>query len=228
MKDSLITTVSHELRTPLAAIKGYATTLLADDVDWDLEAQLEFLTVISQETDRLSDLVSDLLDLSRLEGGSLRVSRTDCHLPDIIHRAVNRARPSPANNLTLDLDPDLPALYVDQRRIEAVFQNLLENAAKYAGDDTPIRISARRENGQIVMKVEDEGPGIPVEFADRVFEPFFRLDDGLKRKGSGAGLGLSICRGFVLAHGGEMWLEPRERGTCVAFSLPQEAMLESA
>jgi PAS domain S-box-containing protein len=228
MKDSLIATVSHELRTPLAVIKGYATTLLADDVDWDLEAQLEFLTVISQETDRLSDLVSDLLDLSRLQGGSLRVSTTECNLLDIIQRAVDRARPSPANNLVIDLDPNLPSLCVDQRRIEAVFQNLLENAAKYAGVNSPVRISARHQNGQIIMKVEDEGPGIPSEFADRVFEPFFRLDDGLKRTGSGAGLGLSICRGFVLAHGGEMWLEPRERGTCVAFSLPQERIPEGA
>jgi signal transduction histidine kinase len=224
MKNSLIATVSHELRTPLAAIKGYATTLLADDVQWDLETQNEFLTVISQETDRLSDFVSNLLDLSRLESGSLSIDRADCVLPEIIDKAVRRARPSPNKNVAIDIDPDFPQLYVDPQRIESVFQNLLENAAKYAGGNASVRISARVEDGGVVMRIEDEGPGIPAAYANRVFEPFFRLDDRLNRTASGAGLGLSICRGFVHAHGGEIWLEQRVRGTCVAFSLPKEAI----
>ncbi|MGD8815138.1 MAG: ATP-binding protein, partial [Anaerolineales bacterium] len=220
MKTSLIATVSHELRTPLAAIKGYASTLLADDVEWDSETERDFLSVISHESDRLSDLVTDLLDLSKIEAGSLIVERIACPLSELIAQAIRSARPALDNPLKLDVDPNLPEIQVDARRIEVVLRNLLENAAKYAGPESPILLSAHRDDGQIVLRIEDEGPGIPEELAHSVFEPFVRLDDGLSRSAPGAGLGLSICRGFVHAHGGEIWLEPRERGTCISFSLP--------
>jgi signal transduction histidine kinase len=220
MKDSLIATVSHELRTPLAAIKGYATTLLADDVQWDESAQREFIRVISDETDRLSLLVNDLLDLSRIEGGDLNVERTECSVESLVERAAQRARPSPSERLKVALPSNLPLIRVDPRRIESVIRNLLENAVKYAGSDSPIELTAEQVDGQVIVRVEDQGPGIPPEFGDRVFDPFFRLENGLTRRASGAGLGLSICRGFVRVHGGEIWLESRPRGTCVAFSLP--------
>jgi signal transduction histidine kinase len=222
MKDSLIATVSHELRTPLAAIKGYATTLLADDVQWDESAQREFMRVISDETDRLSLLVNDLLDLSRIEGGDLSVERTECAVETLVERAAKRARPSPSDRLTVALPSDLPLIRVDPRRIESVIRNLLENAVKYAASDSAIELTAEQIDGQVIVRVEDQGPGIPAEFGDRVFDPFFRLESGLTRRVSGAGLGLSICRGFVRVHGGEIWIESRPRGTCVAFSLPVE------
>jgi signal transduction histidine kinase len=220
MKDSLIATVSHELRTPLAAIKGYATTLLAEDVEWDAGAQREFIRVISDETDRLSLLVNDLLDLSRIEGGDLKVERTECDVETLVERAARRARPSPAGRLSVDVPANLPIIRVDPRRIESVIRNLLENAVKYGGAESVIGLKAEQVDGHVIMRVEDGGPGIPPEFSDRVFDPFFRLEDGLTRQASGAGLGLSICRGFVHVHGGEIWIEPRPRGTCVAFSLP--------
>jgi signal transduction histidine kinase len=222
MKDSLIATVSHELRTPLAAIKGYATTLLADDVHWDESAQREFIRVISDETDRLSLLVNDLLDLSRIEGGDLSVERSECSIEALVKRAAQRARPSPSDRLRVTIPSDLPLIRVDSRRIESVIRNLLENAVKYAGADSAIELKAEQADGQVIVRVEDQGPGIPPEFGERVFDPFFRLANGLTRPTSGAGLGLSICRGFVRVHGGEIWLESRPRGTCVAFSLPIE------
>jgi PAS domain S-box-containing protein len=220
MKDSLIATVSHELRTPLAAIKGYATTLLAKDVHWDEAAQDEFLHIISQETDRLSNLVDDLLDLSRIESGSLNVQRSACLLPNLVQRALQSAHPKPASPPVLDFESDLPSLNIDARKIEGVLRNLIENAAKYALTSAPLQISGRLIDSTVEVRVIDDGPGIPAEFADNIFTPFFRGVDGLKRDQSGAGLGLSICRGFVRAHGGEIWLEPRQRGTCITFSLP--------
>jgi len=220
MKTSLITTASHELRTPLAAIKGFATTLLAEDVEWDREAQREFLTVISQETDRLSALATDLLDLSKIEGGNLIVQCSDCILSDLIANSIAQVRTMLGQRLVLDLEPDIPLICLDPRRIEAVIRNLIENALKYGDPDTPIRMGAWRENSTVIVKVENEGPNIPPEYADRIFEPFFRLDEGFNRKASGAGLGLSICRGFVRAHGGEIWHESTEKGTSIAFSLP--------
>lgn len=220
MKTSLITTASHELRTPLAAIKGFATTLLAEDVEWDREAQREFLTVISQETDRLSALATDLLDLSKIEGGSLIVQCSDCVLSNLITNSFAQVRPPLSHRLILDIEPEIPLICVDPRRIEVVIRNLIENAVKYGDPDTPIGIAAWQEDSQVIVRVENEGPNIPPEYADRIFEPFFRLDEGFTRKASGAGLGLSICRGFIHAHGGEIWHESNEKGTCIAFSLP--------
>lgn len=220
MKSSLISTVSHELRTPLAAIKGYATTLLAEDVHWDSKTQREFLTIISNETDRLSDLVNDLLDMSRIEAGNLSVSRVECDLKELIDRAAERSHPSPGNRLKVKLPEGLPTFSADPKRIEAVLRNLIENATKYAGESSPILVSANRNGNNIIVRVEDEGPGIAPEESERIFESFYRVENGLNRSAPGAGIGLAICQGFVRAHGGEIWIEPRAEGASVAFSLP--------
>jgi signal transduction histidine kinase len=220
MKSSLISTVSHELRTPLAAIKGYATTLLAEDVQWDALTQKEFLEIISTETDRLSNLVNDLLDMSRIEAGSLKVNQVECNLEELIRRAIQTSHPAPGDRMQINLLEGLPPIFADQNRIVSVLRNLIENAAKYSGETTPIRVSAIRQSDTIVVRVEDEGPGIPAEDSERIFESFYRVENGLSRSAPGAGLGLSISRGFVHAHGGKIWMEPRSQGTCIAFSLP--------
>ena len=119
--------------------------------------------------------------------------------------------------------PNLPPVYIDPQRIEAVLRNLIENAAKYCPDDTPIRLSARVDDGQLLVSIVDEGPGIPPGLSSHIFDSFYRIDNGLTRKTAGAGLGLAIARGFVQAHGGHIWLEPRQKGTCVTFSLPVAA-----
>lgn len=220
MKSSLISTVSHELRTPLAAIKGYATTLLADDVEWDRPTQHEFLEIISTETDRLSKLVNDLLDMSRIESGNINVSRSECSLLELINRAALRAHPDPNSRLVIDIPDEIPPLFVDPQRIEAVLRNLIENSAKYSGVDSPITVSATAEENNIIIRVADEGSGIPPEFSQSIFQSFYRLEQGLTRHTPGAGLGLAICKGFVNAHGGEIWYETQPKGACIAFSLP--------
>jgi len=223
MKSSLIATVSHELRTPLAAIKGYVTTLLAEDVEWDKTSQREFLEIVSSETDRLSKLVSDLLDVSRIESGNLDVQREECRLEDLVYRAAQRAHPQPGERLQVHIPPNIPTLFVDPQRIEAVLRNLVENAAKYAGETSPIYIDAEIVGENLIVRVRDEGPGVPPQYRERIFESFYRLENGLRRLTPGAGLGLAICRGFVSAHGGEIWLEPQEKGACFAFSLPLQS-----
>ncbi len=220
MKSSLISTVSHELRTPLAAIKGYATTLLADDVEWDPESQREFLSIISEETDRLSALVNSLLDLSRMESGNLNLSRVECAIDTVIERASQRAHLAEGNTLAIALAPNLPPLYADPPRLETVIRNLIENAVKYAGEDAKIEVSVSEENQKIVFRVKDNGPGIPKSERTRIFESFYRVDTSLTRLASGAGLGLAICKGLIQAHGGEIWAEDVEEGTSIAFSLP--------
>lgn len=224
MKSSLISTVSHELRTPLAAIKGYASTLLAEDVQWDGQSQHEFLGVISDEADRLSELVNDLLDMSRIEAGNLEVRRQACHLPELVQQAAQRAHPQPGKFLHVMLPSDLPTLNVDPQRITVVLRNLIENAVKYSNGNGPIRVRATRDDEAIVVRVEDQGPGISSEHSEHIFDSFYRVEDGLTRAQAGAGLGLAIAQGFVRAHGGDIWIEPRQTGTTVAFSLPLEEM----
>jgi PAS domain S-box-containing protein len=220
MRSRLISTVSHELRTPLAAIKGYASTLLADDVQWDADSQQEFLRIISDETDHLSELVTDLLDMSRIEAGNLTVERVACELPELIWQAAQHAYPDPCDYLQVDTPSDLPPVLVDPQRIVSVLRNLIENALKYGGYGKPVHIRAFEDGDWLIVHVVDEGPGIDPEEANLIFDSFYRADNSLTREATGAGLGLAISRGFVRAHGGEVWIEPMERGLCVAFSLP--------
>jgi PAS domain S-box-containing protein len=223
MKSSLISTVSHELRTPLAAIKGYATTLLADDVEWDRDSQRDFLNIISVETDHLNSLVSDLLDMSRIEAGSLNVRKSECDLAELISQAALQAGLLP-RQLDVALPADLPPLHADPRRIEVVLRNLLENAVKHGQNgrpgSSPIAVRAEQAAGRLLVRVVDQGPGIPEDQREQVFERFYQATSGLSRSQAGAGLGLAICRGFVRAHGGDIWIEPTQTGASVAFWLP--------
>ena len=220
LKSNLISTVSHELRTPLAAIKGYASTLLADDVEWDRSSQREFLTVISDETDRLTLLVNNLLDLSRIEAGSLQLSLEECHLEETIQRAAKQAQLQPGNRFEVNIETSLPPVFADPPRMETILKNLIENAVKYAGPESAIQVQVARQDGNLIFRVSDDGPGIPPEESERIFESFYRVDNSLARIASGAGLGLAICQGLVHAHGGRIWVEPQEVGACIAFHIP--------
>lgn len=216
MKSNLISTVSHELRTPLAAIKGYASTLLAEDVEWDIKSQKEFLAIISDETDRLTNLVNNLLDLSRMEAGSLKLSLEKCNIADTIRRAAKQAR-LPAYAVQI---ADADSIRADAMRLETILRNLFENALKYGGERVNVRVETRREGDSVVFRVLDDGPGIPPEKSEKIFERFYRLDEGLARATSGAGLGLAICQGLALAHNGRIWVEQQDAGACIAFSIP--------
>ncbi len=220
LKSNLISTVSHELRTPLAAIKGYASTLLAEDVEWDSKSQREFLTIISNETDRLTSLVNNLLDLSRIEAGSLKLSLEKCNIEETILRGARQARLESGNRFEVKVEAGLPSLYADVPRLETILRNLIENSLKYAGEQAFIQVKVNRQSDTIVFRVMDDGTGIPPEKSERIFERFYRLDDSLARVTSGAGLGLAICQGLVRAHKGEIWVEPINAGACIAFSIP--------
>ena len=220
MKSSLVSTVSHELRTPLAAIKGYVSTMLADDVEWDRTSQHEFLTIISDESDRLTNLVNNLLDLSRIEAGSLKLSREICNIQEIIERAAKQARLTPKNQFEVQVQARLPKLYADPPRLESILRNLIENALKYGGESVKIRVEVCRQDQEFLFRVIDNGSGIPESEREHIFESFYRVDDSLTRLTSGAGLGLAICQGLVKAHGGKIWAEPREVGACIAFTIP--------
>jgi PAS domain S-box-containing protein len=220
MRASLVSTVSHELRTPLAAIKGYASTMLAEDVEWDRASQHEFLTIISDESDRLTSLVNNLLDLSRIEAGSLKLSHEKCDIQETVNSAAKQAHLTAVNSFELQTETGLPKLYADPPRLETILRNLIENAVKYGGESAKIRVEVCRQGNDFLFRVIDDGPGIPEKERQYIFESFYRVDDSLARLTSGAGLGLAICQGLVRAHGGKIWAESREVGACIAFTIP--------
>lgn len=215
-KTTLLGAVGHELRTPLATIKGYASTLLQNDVAWPPDDQTHFLRTISGEADRLAQLVNNILDLSRSDAGLLPLHRVSCRLDDLIGGAVARL-PMPVQDLSLDIPPWLPSVLVDRARVEVVVQNLLTNALSYGNGR--VQISAGQRENMIVVCVRDNGPGIRPDELPRIFDRFYRASAGTNRSG-GTGLGLAICRAFIHAHRGEIWAESGDTGTTISFSLP--------
>ena len=227
--------LSHELRTPLTAITGYATSLLQQDVTWDADSQQRFLSRIAAESARLGRLVNDLLDFSTIESGILRLNSDWCDIPLVLDAAVAVLPPEAASQVTVAEAPGLPAIWADHDRLEQVFVNLRRQRARPqpARDEGGGHRGGRTGPAAVTVRVADDGDGLPPELARAVTEAAGRRDprwhDVLaagvirpRRRGSGAGLGLSIASGIVAAHGGRLELEPAERGTCFLVTLPVE------
>jgi signal transduction histidine kinase len=222
LKSEFVSMVSHELRTPLGLIKGYVGTLLRPDMAVDEPTRREFLQVIDEETDRLTELVANLLDMSRIEAGTLRVEPRPTELAPLLMECTTRLHArEPDRALRLDVPADLPPVLADDRRIIQVVDNLLTNAASYTPPDAPIALEARAVDGRVEVAVADGGPGIPPDKRELVFEKFVRLPGERGPRVGGTGLGLAICRGIVQAHGGRIWVESDGgSGSTFAFSLP--------
>lgn len=218
VKKNLLAIVSHELRTPLTAIKGYATSLLATDVELDDALQEYFLRRIVEESDHMAELVTSLLAMSQLEAGTLKLAPSLCRLDMLLEQVVDarervRVRVQPSENI--------PLLYIDRQRVEVVLRNLLENARHHAGANAEIEIAARYEpdpaNHGLYLSIADNGPGLPPQLTERIFDRFYQIDGGRERNSSGVGLGLAICRGFIEAHGGRIWAQNRSDGVTGAI-----------
>ncbi len=217
-KTTLLAAVGHELRTPLAAIKGHASTLLQEDVNWSLADQRHFLQTISSEADRLALLVSNLLDLARQEAGLLLLKRAPVRVQDLIARVVERSS-HPGVVLSQVIPVDLPSATVDSARVEVVLHNLITNALIYGASE--VCITAERRDESIIIAVADNGPGIAPDEVPHVFERFYRARHGHQKHSGGTGLGLTICKAFIEAHGGDIWVESDvQQGTTISFSLP--------
>ena len=214
--------LSHDLRTPLSSIAGAATSLRALGDKMSPSERLELLSSIEEETARLSRFVANLLDMSRIEAGGLKVNRDLVSVADIVQGAVERSRKAfPNQPVRVSLAPNLPFVRGDDKLLEQVLFNLLDNAHKYAGD-AGANIHARQAGAEIVLTVTDEGPGVKPAELERIFEKFYRggRSDGRK---AGTGLGLSICRRLVEAMGGTIVAQSpavRRRGTRIVVRLP--------
>lgn len=221
VKSSLLAAVSHELRTPLAGIMGSATSLLSDEANLDPTARRELLETIAQGSERLSRLVNNLLNLSRVEAGALHLERGLYSPAELINAVATAITPRlAAHKLVLDLPADLPLVPMDYLLIQQVLINLLDNAAAYTPSGTAITIAATLESEDLLISVEDEGMGLPQEDLELIFDRFYRGSTSL-RNASGVGIGLTLARGFVEAHSGRIWAVNRRKGGLrVTFSLP--------
>jgi two-component system sensor histidine kinase KdpD len=219
MRSALLSSVSHDLRTPLASITGTASSLLEGEATFDASTRRMLLETLCEEAERLSRLVRNLLDMTRLQSGALRVSREWHPLEEVIGAALGRMeRPLRGRPVVTRVPEDLPLVPIDDVLIEQVFINLLENAVKYTPAGSEIELTARVADGEMIAGVADRGTGIPPEDEARLFEKFFR---GRSTASHGAGLGLAICRGIVEAHGGRIWTENRPGGGAIfQFTLP--------
>jgi two-component system sensor histidine kinase KdpD len=216
--------VSHELRTPLATIKGFASSLLQPDVEFDEERRREFLQTIDREADGLNRLIEELLLMSRVEAGALEVKVEWVGVAKILDSIKERLdNLATRHRLRIKVPSNLPQAAVDGEHIGEVLTNLVENAVKYSDEGTQITIDAHHDGTQVIISVTDEGLGIPSEFHEKVFKRFCVVDDAVTRHRRGTGLGLSICRGIVEAHGGRIWVESEPgKGSMFSFSLPAE------
>jgi two-component system, OmpR family, sensor histidine kinase KdpD len=218
LRASLLTSVSHDLRTPLTAITGAVTTLLDRGERLDRRTQTELLEAVRDEADRLNRLVQNLLEITRLESGALRVQRQWHPLEEVVGAALGRlGRALGGRKVTVTIPPDMPLVAIDDVLIEQALFNLLDNAAKYTPPASPVRILVTAGGSHVTVEIADHGPGLPRGQEDRVFEKFHRATSG----GRGAGLGLAICRGIVEAHGGRIWAQNLpEGGVAFLFTLP--------
>ncbi len=207
MKTVLLSSVSHELRTPLATIKAAVSSLRSGAVSWDAAARHELLAAVEEETDHLNQLVGNLLEMSRIEAGALKPQRQWNMLADIVNQALRRLQRASANHhFEIDVSEDLPLVPVDDAQISQVLINLIGNSLKYAPPDTCIAIGAQVKSEQwLLVRVANQGPQVPAEDIARIFDKFHRVTAA--DRVTGAGLGLSICKGIIEAHGGRIWAE---------------------
>lgn len=205
LQSDFIAMVSHELKTPLGFIKGYSTTLLRPEANWQREDQEEFLNIIDEEADHLVELVDNLLDSSRLQGGNLELDVRPVDLASVIEESVERLRVRyPMLDVHWQPPQDNSIVEADAKRLGQVLENLASNAAKYAGSGR-LSLELKMTMDQAMLSVRDEGPGIPEADSEQIFERFYRVPS-TKELARGSGLGLYICRQIVLAHGGSIYL----------------------
>jgi PAS domain S-box-containing protein len=222
IKSTFISVISHELKTPVALIKGYVGTLRREDANWDREIVKDSLAVIEEEADRLTSMIENLLDASRLQAGGLTINLSDVALNVLAERIAERFRTqSPIHSIVVEFPENFPIVNGDDARLEQVLSNLVSNAIKYSPQGGEIRISGQVRPAQVIVCVSDQGPGVAPEDIPHIFDRFYRSSN-VKRTTKGAGLGLYLARAVVEAHAGRIWVDPRPgNGGRICFSIPR-------
>lgn len=226
MKTAFVSTVSHELRTPLTSIKGFISTLLQDEdgTFYDFDMKREFYTIIDTECDRLTRLISDLLNVSRIEAGrALDLNPKPVTLTTLIEKVVSVQKSyTNKHELVIDIQSELPTIVADEDKVDQILTNLTNNAIKYSPEGGKVTISATRYGERVRMCVSDQGMGIPKEHLPKVFDRFHRVDNRDTRRVGGTGIGLYLVKHLVEAHGGKIWVDSEVgKGSKFIFELPK-------
>ena len=221
LQDDFVSTISHELRTPLGFIKGYSTSLLREDTHWDEKTQHEFLSIIDEETDRLTQLIENMLESARLHSRTVKFKFQPLRLDALVRDVTTHVRahnPGLLVNLNFDV---VPPILGDTVQLSQVFENLFGNAIKYA-PGSALMIDLHQVENSLRVSFADHGPGIPDEYIPFIFERFYRVPG--ERTVTGTGLGLYICKQIILAHHGKIWSESvLDEGTTFFIELPLES-----
>jgi signal transduction histidine kinase len=208
LKDDFVAAVSHELRTPLTSIQGYVKTLLRPEANFDSEEQRSFLEAVDRQSDRLRNLIEDLLAVSRLESEEMSASAAVVSLPTLVDRVIDELGDRKTlHPIEIDFEQNLPVVVSDEGKIHQIVLNLVDNAFKYAPEGTPVTVRARREGEGVSLSVIDRGEGVPAGAQERIFDRFYQVDQSSTRRVGGTGLGLYISRRLGEAIGGRVWLE---------------------
>ena len=227
LKAEFLSMISHDLKGPLSTIKGLASTLMLEKGPRDIDTLLEYVASIDEEADEMTELVGNLLDMSRIEAGSMPLDPEQCHLADITGdciKRVARSRLGGRHDITVDVALELPEVFVDYDQVCRVLSNLLSNSIKYSqpGSEITVRSYLMPSNaGRIVTEVGDSGVGIPDNEIDKIFDKFYRVTSQRGRGRPGSGLGLAICKSIIEAHDGKIWVDSIPgRGSTFYFDLP--------
>ncbi len=224
MQSVFISTIHHELRTPIAIIKGYASTLGRDDVEWDNTVIRENMRIIEDEADRLTSLVEDLLTASKIQAErEVKLNLADVQLESVAARSVERLEGQSKHEIILSFPENFPIIQGDAARLRQVMDNLLTNAIKYSPPHKTITVGGRYNNKNVTVFVRDEGAGIPADKLESVFERFYRIDDALTRTTQGTGLGLYLVKAIVNAHNGDISVKSTVgHGSTFYFTIPRD------
>jgi len=230
LKSALLASVSHDLRTPLTSIRAAVDNLLDKSLAWDREALREFHVIISEEVSRLTRLVQNLLEMARIEAGELHPVKEWTSVPEMISAVVDRCASSLANHrVRLEFDDELPLVRVDARLLVSALANLVENAAQYSSPQSNVVVRGELDANMLTMSVQDDGHGIPAHDLPRLFDKFYRGSNRSASHHEGTGMGLTIARGIVEAHGGKIWVgNSSGSGSTFFFSVPVELRTASS
>lgn len=220
LQENFISTITHELRNPLGFIKGYTTTLLRSDITWDQATQQEFLEIIDQETDRLEELIENLLDSARLQSGQLQMQFQPVYLDSLVNTVVARTQLHyPSLIIRVNIEKNLPPVIGDPGRLAQVLENLINNAVKYA-PNSDIIITINKQDNDAIIAIQDHGPGIAEQYLPNLFERFFRIPNQ-RPNVHGSGLGLYICKQIVQGNKGKISASSIvSQGTTFTINLP--------
>jgi len=224
IKTNFLSVTSHELRTPMAVIKGYIQMMLKENLGTISDEQKKALNIILRNSNKLDTLIQDILDISRLESGTMKFIPERTNVKNMLEQTIEIMQciaDTKNIKINISLEENTPNLIIDQERVKQVIVNLLNNAIKFSYEGSTITVFAKKTGNYVLFEIQDFGRGIPRDKQAKIFELFYQVDSERDRKFGGVGLGLAVSRGIILAHGGNIWAESEPgKGSTFRFTLP--------